>query len=488
MKKILLTHSYLLINDLKQFKLGQPYAPLGTLYAASALKKSGFDITFYDPTFANSANNITPEIISANPGIVIVYDDCFNYISKMCLTNMREVCYRVIDIAKNHNCTVIICSSDATDNYKLYLDRGADFIIIGEGENTLVELTEKLEWENITDYKNIKSIAWKSSEGIMVTSQREIITDLDNLPFPAWEMLDVEKYKQVWLSKNGYFTINMVTTRGCPYQCVWCAKPIYGNHYNSRSPLNVVLEMKLLNELFDPDYIWFADDIFALKPGWIEEFARLTSEHQTVIPFTIQTRADLLLSDSQIKPLAAAGCVRIWLGVESGSQKILDAMNKGITVEQIYEASVKLKQSGIKQAFFIQLGFSGETKEDIQKTIKLLIDLMPDDIGISVTYPLPGTKFYNDVKKELTAKVNWTDSDDLDLLFNNNFSPAFYKILHRYIHKYYRFRQALYFTVNFHKKGFNTKTHMKRILLTPYYLFFTILFKIRLMILENAGK
>jgi radical SAM superfamily enzyme YgiQ (UPF0313 family) len=239
--------------------------------------------------------------------------------------------------------------------------------------------------------------------------------------------------------------------------------------------------MLWLNADFFPDNIWFADDIFGLKPGWINEFDRLLKIAKFTLPYTIQARVDLLLTHNQIVPLAESGCKKIWLGVESGSQKILDAMQKGITVEQVYQITPKLKEAGIDPAFFLQFGFPGETKEDINKTIHLLTDLMPEDIGISITYPLPGTKFYESVRKDMEGKTNWKDSNDLDLLFKSNFSPGYYKMLHRYIHKYFRFRQAFSY---FRKlaRGFKpNRPQIRRMLLMPYYLFFAMIYKLLLL-------
>ena len=190
----------------------------------------------------------------------------------------------------------------------------------------------------------------------------------------------------------------MSTTRGCPFKCNWCAKPIYGNRYNSRSVKHVIAELKYLNQIFDFDHIWFCDDIFGLKPGWVEEFAKAVANEKLTFKFKIQTRVDLLLEENTIELLAAAGCETAWVGAESGSQKILDAMDKGTQVSQIYEATRLLKKHGIKPAFFLQFGYPGETMQDIQLTIQMLNDLLPDDIGISVSYPLPVTKFFEQVK------------------------------------------------------------------------------------------
>jgi radical SAM superfamily enzyme YgiQ (UPF0313 family) len=265
-----------------------------------------------------------------------------------------------------------------------------------------------------------------------------VMKDLDVLPLPAWDLVDIEQYRKIWLKHAGYFSLNIGTTRGCPFKCNWCAKPIYGNRYHARSPGHVVKELKELKEKYGFDHIWFCDDIFGLKPGWVNEFADLVEKEKLSFKFKIQSRADLLLQENYVKALARAGCETVWMGAESGAQKILDAMDKGITVDQIYGATRLLRKHGIKPSFFIQFGYPGETKEDIGKTIRLINELLPDSLGISVSYPLPGTLFHERVKAELKNKANWTDSDELQLLFRNTYSPSFYKQLHRYVHKTYR--------------------------------------------------
>jgi anaerobic magnesium-protoporphyrin IX monomethyl ester cyclase len=272
----------------------------------------------------------------------------------------------------------------------------------------------------------------------LTSPRRPDIRDLDAMPFPAWDLVDVERYRKIWLRRHGYFSMNMVTTRGCPYHCNWCAKPIWGQRYNSRSPENVAAEMKRLKEKCRPDHIWFADDIFGLKPGWIERFAECVERLDCRIPFKSLSRVDLLQRPKEIEMLKRAGCRIVWVGAESGSQKILDAMEKGTTVEQIYEASRRLREAGVQVGFFLQFGYPGETREDIAKTVQMVRDCQPDDIGVSVSYPLPGTKFHASVHRQLGNKQNWEDSNDLGMLYHGPFSTAFYRQLHRVLHREFR--------------------------------------------------
>ncbi len=442
MSKILFSHSYFLRFDPKQWATGQPYAPIGTLYAVALMQQQGHEVSFFDSMFAHSAKDINQVMLEKKPEIFVLYDDGFNYLTKMCLTNMRNAAFEMIQQAKANNCTVIVSSSDSTDRFDEYLEKGADFILLGEAEMSLQELVTAID-QQATDFSAIQSIAFMQKDCVVKTPRRTVIKDLDSLPFPAWDMIDMTPYKNMWQRQHGYFSINMATTRGCPFKCNWCAKPIYGNRYNSRSPQNVVNELLMLKEKIQYDHVWFCDDIFGLKPGWVHEFAALVAQTNLRLKFKIQSRADLLMQQNYITDLAAAGCDNIWMGAESGSQKILDAMDKGTTVEQIYASTKLIKQQGMKPSFFIQFGYPGETMADIKKTIRMINELLPHDIGISVSYPLPGTVFYNRVKAELNEKTNWTDSDELALMFRNTYKPPFYKQLHRYVHREYRSKMAV---------------------------------------------
>ncbi len=442
MKKILFTHSYFLRFDPKQWSTGQPYAPLGTLYAAAVMRENGYAVSLYDTMFTPDPEAVTSYIKKIQPKYFVIYDDGFNYLTKMCLTNMREAAFKMIRIAKENNCIVIVSGSDPTDRFEMYLNGGADFILLGEAEMTLLELVNAVE-KPAPDLFSIEGLAFKHNNAIVKSRRRNIMKNLDSLPLPAWDIIDMEPYRSMWMKHAGYFSMNMATTRGCPFKCNWCAKPIYGNNYNSRSPQSVVRELLLLKKNFNFDHIWFCDDIFGLKPGWVHEFAGLVEKEKFYFNFKIQGRVDLLLQENNIRDLSRAGCTNIWMGAESGSQKILDAMDKGTSVSQIYSATRLLKKNNINPSFFIQFGYPGETKDDIAKTIRMINELLPHEIGISVSYPLPGTTFFETVKNELNEKSNWADSDEMALMFRNTYQPAFYKCLHRYVHVNYRKHKAM---------------------------------------------
>ncbi|HET9430360.1 MAG TPA: radical SAM protein, partial [Chitinophagaceae bacterium] len=363
MDKILFSHSYFMRFDPKQWNNGQPYPPIGTMYAAALMRENGYPVSIFDTMFSYGPEEVILPLQEESPRYFVIYDDGFNYLTKMCLTNMREAAFEMMKFARQKGCIVIVSSSDATDHFEQYLQEGADYVLFGEAEQTLLELINALK-NNKKDLVTIPGLAYRNQGAYIKTMKRHLMKALDELAFPAWDLVNLEPYRKTWLRHKGYFSLNMATTRGCPFKCNWCAKPIYGNRYNSRSPENVVKELKLLKELADYEHIWFCDDIFGLKPGWVHQFANLVEKEQLQFKFKIQARADLLLQEDYIRDLARAGCENIWMGAESGSQKILDAMDKGTRVEQIFEATRLLKKNGIHPSFFIQFGYPGETRED----------------------------------------------------------------------------------------------------------------------------
>ena len=440
MSTVLFTHSYFYRLDTKQWKFKQPYPPLGSLQAAAVAREAGFNVHFFDVALRHEAAEVEVALKQHRPDYFVIYDDGFNYLTKMCLTLMREAAMRMAQRARNAGSKVIICSSDSSDQYEKYLDGAVDYVVRGEGEESVKELLQHLDSE--TDCQQIPGIVFRKGKETVVNKQRPVLRELDSLPMPAWDLIDLEPYREIWKKNHGYFSLNMATTRGCPYKCNWCAKPIYGNRYNSRSPEHVVNELAFLLQKFQPDHFWMCDDIFGLKPGWLLQFSSLVRQKKLKFKYKIQSRVDLLLEENTIEALASSGADTVWVGAESGSQKILDAMDKGTTVEEIRKATQILKQHQIKVGYFLQFGYLGENRADIQATLNMVIEQMPDEIGISVSYPLPGTKFYETVKGQLSEKQNWTDSDDLAMMYRGTFSPAYYKLLHRYVHSRYRIQRG----------------------------------------------
>lgn len=441
MTSVLVGQSYYLRFDEKLRRAMQPFAPLGSLYAAACLRRDGHRVSLFDAMLAESEEEWRAALERERPRVAVLFEDNFNYLSKMCLLRMREAAERMLAMARAAGCITVACGSDASDNAAHYLDRGADYVILGEGEVTLSHLVAHLAAAPDTRPTAIAGLAWRGDGGeIVSTSRRANLTALDELPFPAWDLVDVDRYRAAW-SGHRHFSMNMATTRGCPFHCNWCAKPIWGQRYATRSPENVVAELRLLRDAYAPDHVTFVDDIFGLRPGWIRAYADAVRDAGARTPFKCLSRADLLLRGGEVEALRDAGCETVWLGAESGSQRILDAMEKGTRVEQIREAARRLHAAGIRCGFFLQFGYPGEGPDDIAATRRLVRDCAPDDIGISVSYPLPGTRFHQRVVAELGEQRNWTDSSDLAMLYRGPFSTAYYRRLHRVVHKEFRLRR-----------------------------------------------
>ncbi len=403
------------------------------------LREHGHQVTFFDAMLAESTEGWHRLLSGQRPDFAVLFEDNFNYLSKMCLLRMRQAAFEMIEAARESGVATLVCGADATDHAGDYLGHGASFVLLGEGEETLVELIQALqEGKNGGD---LAGLAFLDEAGEVVSSgRRAVIRELDTLPSPARDLLDIAAYKAAWHSQ-GRFSMNLVTSRGCPYHCNWCAKPIWGQRYGVRSPGEVVDEIRELRAL-GAEHFWFMDDILGLKPAWLQQFADSVEAAAVQTPFKCLARADLLLRPGEIEALRRAGCETVWLGAESGSQDVLDAMEKGTTVDQVREVTRRLKDAGIEVAFFLQFGYPGERWQDIQRTLQLLRDCEPDDVGVSVSYPLPGTPFFERVRDRILGRGNWVDSADLAMLYDGPYPTSFYHVLHSRLHAEFRLRRA----------------------------------------------
>jgi radical SAM superfamily enzyme YgiQ (UPF0313 family) len=411
----------------------QPYPPLGTLYAAAALREHQLSVAVFDSMLVEPGAKFTAMLREHRPRIVVVYEDDFNFLSKMCLSRMREVAWEIASQAKRENAIVVAHGSDSADNPRLFLEHGFDYVLCGEAEETLALLCRAI--LGGAEPPPLDGLVRLDREGGLVRSSQKLSRNpgWTSLAAPRRELIDLGPYRAQWMKAHGYFSTNMVSSRGCPYHCNWCAKPISGNKYQLRPAADVAEEMRMLKVHHGVQHIWFGDDVFALNRDWVEDFVDEVTRRDAAVPFKIQSRADLM-ADRTVRSLKAAGCVEVWMGVESGSQTVLNAMEKGLRLSSVYSARERLGKAGIRACYFLQFGYPGETWTELQQTIALVRETRPNDIGISFSYPLPGTIFYDKVQAQLGPKRNWTDSDDLCIMFRASYTTNFYRAVRDALH------------------------------------------------------
>ncbi|HVI56762.1 MAG TPA: radical SAM protein [Luteibacter sp.] len=445
MLKIQVGHSYFLRYDPKQWERGKPYPPLATIQVAALLREMGHELSLFDAMLAEGVEDYTAALHAASPHLVVIYEDNFNYLTKMCLSRMRDAACQMIAEARAHGARVIVAGSDASDQPEPFLAAGADAVLVGEGIAALAALVDRL--ERAPDIDTARWTAGLPGVATLVDGATQLVRlgavppDPRVVGRPAWDLVDIDRYRSLWQVRHGYFSLNMAASRGCPFRCNWCAKPIWGNHYKQRSAEDVAAEMTYLKRTFRPDHIWMADDIFGFHVDWVTAFAAHLRDSDGSVPFTIQTRADLG-SERMVAALAEAGCAEAWIGAESGSQRVLDRMNKGTTVAELIVARRRFGEHGVRVGFFIQLGYLGEQLTDLLATRDLVAEAAPDDIGVSVSYPLPGTKFYEEVKAQLGRKTHWRDSNDLAMMFRGAYDSDFYRSMRDLLHQQVNLRQS----------------------------------------------
>lgn len=432
MTDVLLATSYFLALDPKQVRKMKPYPPLATLYAAAGLRQAGHRVALYDAMLEPDESTFAAALAQHQPRYVVLYEDSFNFLTKMCLSRMRTAAQRMAEMATAAGATVVAAGPDATDHPEAFLEHGVAYVLAGEADHSVRELLAMLQ-RGVAVNGQLEGVLHLHNGQVVGGPPRQPERRPDVFGHAAWDLVDVAAYRQVWIEHHGHFSLNLVSTRGCPFHCNWCAKPIWGQRYAMRSPQAVAEELALVKRELRPDHIWFADDIFGLRTDWVVDFAAAVQALDAALPFTIQSRVDLM-TDAAVAALAAAGCREVWLGAESGSQRILDAMDKGVAVAATLAARERLRQAGLQACFFLQFGYPGETWDDIMATVTMVREALPDQIGVSVSYPLPGTVFYERVAAQLGTKDHWSDSDDLAMLFSGTYQTAFYRQLHTVIH------------------------------------------------------
>lgn len=411
--KTLLTHGYFLHQDPKEQQIMKPYVPLGILYLSSHLRRQGLDVEIYDSTFG-SRDELSAILESGEPGILGVYGNL------MTRVNVLEIVAR----GRAAGWRVVLGGPEPANYAAEYLNAGAHVIVAGEGEIALQRLIQTS--MDASCWPSIPGILFAAADGSIVrTNPAPLIQNLDAQPWPDRERVDIERYLQVWRRHHGSGSVSVITARGCPYHCAWCSHSVYGKTHRRRSPRAVVDEIEWIRGRYNPEMLWLADDVFTIHHGWIREYAAEMKRRDLRIPFECITRADRL-NPEMAETLAALGCFRVWIGSESGSQRILDAMQRGVTVAQVRHAVGLLKACGIQTGMFLMWGYEGEEIEDIEATVEHVKQCRPDVFFTTVAYPIKGTPYFEQVESRLVHIEGWSQSTDRDFRIRGRRSRRFY--------------------------------------------------------------
>lgn len=411
--RVLLTHGYFLHDDPKERQIMKPYAPLGLLYLSSHLRRQGIEAEIYDSTFG-SRQDLANRLDQDEPGVLGIYANLLT----------RPSVLQIISRARAAGWRVVLGGPEPANYPAEYLGAGADVIVAGEGEIAFESLLrtgmDRSQWDSVP------GILFRAADGSVVqTSPAPLIRDLDAQPWPDRESIDIDQYLRVWREHHGTGSVSLITARGCPYHCAWCSHSVFGKTHRRRSPHAVVDEVEWILDRYHPDMLWLADDVFTIHHGWIRDYAAEMKRRGLHIPFECITRADRL-NPEMAGTLAELGCFRVWVGSESGSQRILDAMQRGVTVAQVHSAVALLKQHGIQTGMFLMWGYEGEQLEDIEATVEHVKQCRPDVFFTTVSYPIKGTPYYQEVESRLVHIRGWNGGTDRDFQIRGRHSRRFY--------------------------------------------------------------
>jgi radical SAM superfamily enzyme YgiQ (UPF0313 family) len=414
MADLLLTHGYFLSEDPKERQIMKPYVPLGILYISAYLRTQGLSVEVFDSTFS-SRDELFAFLRKEEPGVLGIYAN---------LMTRRNV-VQILRVAREAGWQTIVGGPEPGAYIQEYLQAGADVVVIGEGEKTMAELAPALRSRN-PDLSTIPGIAFLDASGtIRQTAPRAQISDLDGLPWPAREQVDIPRYLRAWREAHGKGSVSVITARGCPYRCRWCSHQVFGVTHRRRKPRAVVEEVEFLLATYHPDMLWIADDVFTIHHGWLREYAGEMHRRGLHIPFECISRADRLNPESA-DLLADLGCFRIWIGSESGSQRILDAMDRGVSVEQVQTAVNLCRERGLQTGMFLMWGYEGEELQDIEATVEHVKRTEPDVFFTTVAYPIKGTPYYQAVAGRVAESAAWAESSDRELRIRNRHSRRYY--------------------------------------------------------------
>jgi radical SAM superfamily enzyme YgiQ (UPF0313 family) len=412
---ILLTHGYFLYEDPKELQIMKPYPPLGILYICSHLRNKGFGVEVFDSTFS-SRQQLWDVLRKGPPSIIGVYANL------MTRSNVVEI----LQVAKEAGWQTIVGGPEPGAYISEYLASGANVVVIGEGEATLEELIPALKSRSAEALQQIDGIAFRAADGSVVrTKPREQLKDIDAQPWPAREAVDMARYVGVWREHHGAGSVSLITARGCPYHCRWCSHEVFGKTHRRRKAALVADEMEWLVDRYQPEMAWMADDVFTIHHGWLFQYATELCRRRLKLPFECISRADRL-NPKVVETLAEMGCARIWIGSESGSQRILDAMERGVTVEQVQTAVSLCRSVGIQTGMFLMWGYEGEELPDVLATIEHVKKTNPDIFLTTVAYPIKGTPYFAEVAERVQSLKPWETGSDREVRIRGQHSRQFY--------------------------------------------------------------
>jgi anaerobic magnesium-protoporphyrin IX monomethyl ester cyclase len=419
MGDLLLTHGYFLYEDPKEMQIMKPYAPLGILYLCSHLRQQGFDVEVFDTTFS-SRELLMRQLQTEAPSTLGVYANL------MTRSNVVEI----IRVAREAGWRVIVGGPEPGAYAQEFLESGADFVVFGEGESTMQELLTAFRdggGKSCDAWKaKIAGVAYLDDAGAFHQNPPRVqIADLDAQPWPAREAIDLHRYVNTWRTHHQQGSVNFITARGCPYKCRWCSHQVYGQTHRRRNPVKVVDEVEWLLSEYTPDIAWVSDDVFTINHEWIRRYAAEMRRRNLHIPFECISRADRL-NEEMLDLLAELGCFRIWIGSESGSQRLLDAMDRGVKVEQVQRAVELSRARKIQSGMFLMWGYEGEEMADIEATIRHVSTTKPDAFFTTVSYPIKGTPYYQQVQSKLVQLKPWAQTSDREMRIAGRHSRAYY--------------------------------------------------------------
>jgi radical SAM superfamily enzyme YgiQ (UPF0313 family) len=417
--KILLTHGYFIGEDVKEQAIMRPYVPLGILYISAWLEKQGYENRVFDSTFS-SFDNLCNALLGDRPDVVGIYT---NLMTKL---NVLRIVRFIKSRDELRHTRVVLGGPEVRNHVQKFLEHGADFIVLGEGEQTMHELVLWVDEKITTNLTDIDGIAYKDeSGGVRQNKERTKLRDLGELPIPNRKKVNLQLYFDAWKGRHGVSAISVSTMRGCPYSCKWCSRAVYGQSYRRRTPAQVADELAWIQENYEVDSVWFVDDVFTISHKWLDEFAAEVRSRKSIIPFECITRADRM-NEAVILKLKESGCFRVWIGAESGSQKVIDLMDRRVEVECVQEMIRLARHHGLQAGTFIMVGYPGETKEDIYATVQHLKRADPDLFTITVAYPIKGTPLYTEVEDRFVTDLPWESSTDRDIDFERTYSRRYY--------------------------------------------------------------